>query len=81
MKKPAGAGFGQRVSGILAARRASLADLTTLSAGFNGPFRTVSEISPACLTAFPSGFCRPLRIFRKIAGTASTSRHNASGLS
>jgi len=30
---------------------------------------------------FLASFCSPLWIFRKIAGTASTSRHNASGLS
>ncbi|MGF7168130.1 hypothetical protein FHW04_004533 [Pantoea sp. AN62] len=71
MKKPAGAGLEQRLSDILAARRASFADLAALSACFNGPFRTVPEISSACLTAFPSGFCRPLRIFGKVAGTTT----------
>lgn len=72
MKKPARAGFQQRISGNLAVRRASPADLTSLSARFAGSLRVVLEVPAAYTATFPTGFGSPLRIFRKIAGTTTT---------
>ena len=81
MKKPARAGLLQLISGNLALRSTSPADLASLSACFTGSLWVVLEVPAAYAATFLAGFCSPLWIFRKIAGTASTSRHNASGLS
>jgi hypothetical protein len=81
MKKPARAGLLQLISGNLALRSTSPADLASLSACFTGSLWVVLEVPAAYAATFLAGFCSPLWIFRKIAGTASTFRHNASGLS
>lgn len=81
MKKPAWAGFGQLISGNFALRSASSTDLASLSACFTGSLWVVLEVPSAYAATFLAGFCSPFWIFRKIACTASTSRHNASGLS
>jgi len=81
MKKPAWAGFGQLISGNLALRSTSSTDLASLSACFTGSLWVVLEVPSAYAATFLAGFCSPFWIFRKIACTASTSRHNASGLS
>jgi len=57
MKKPARAGFLQLVSGNLAVRRTSPADLAALSACFTGSLRVVPEVPAAYPAAFSSHSC------------------------
>jgi len=81
MKKPARAGFRPLISGNLALKGTSSADLTSLSSCFTGSLWVVLKVPAAYAATFFSGFCSPFWIFRKITSTASTSCHNASGLS
>lgn len=81
MKRPARAGLQQLISGNLALRSTFPADLPSLSARFTGSLWVILEVPTAYTATFLASFCSPLWIFRKIAGTASTYRHNASGLS
>jgi len=80
IKKTARAGFQQRISGVLAFRRTSSANLASFSSGFNRALRIIFEIISAHATDFPTDFRSPLRILSKITGTTPTLRHKHSSL-